>query len=170
MPRGLWPSSGWKTAACIAYNISGGAGGGFSHATSQLTLVNCTIVGNADTSNLAEGAGGVASIAGVLFVRNTIIAGNFAGPDSADDNVVLVDLDENTSNFIGGDPRLGPLDFNGGLTQTMVPSAGSPLINAGSNAAANNAGLTNDQRGLTRIIGGTVDVGAVETQVGEPLE
>ena len=71
---------------------------------------------------------------------------------------------------MGGDPRLGPLDSSGGPTQTMLPLAGSPLINAGSNTAANDAGLTTDQRGLTRIVGGTVDIGAVETQVGEPLE
>jgi hypothetical protein len=156
----------------IAYNFSAffeGVGGGFRQILGTLTIVNCTIVGNADTSNEAEGAGGIAKFGGTLIVRNSIIAGNFTGPDSADDNVDTMLLDENTSNFIGGDPRLGPLDFNGGLTQTMAPLAGSTLINAGSNTAANNAGLTTDQRGLTRIVNGDVDIGAVEIQAGEPL-
>jgi len=45
------------------------------------------------------------------------------------------------------DPRLGPLNFNGGLTQTMALLAGSPAIDKGDNNAALSAGLTTDQRG-----------------------
>jgi hypothetical protein len=157
----------------IVYNLcKEEIGGAIVQFDSTLTIVNCTIVGNADASNSVGGAGGIATETfdlGTINLRNTVIAGNFAAPDSAADNVDLSDLDENTSNFLGGDPRLGPLDLNGGPTQTMAPLAGSPVIDAGDNMAASDAGLTTDQRGLTRIVGGTVDIGAVETQAGEPL-
>src|SRR6185437_4416474 len=59
------------------------------------------------------------------------------------------------------DPKLGSLANNGGLTQTMLPLAGSPAINNGSNALVP-GGVTTDQRGQTRVQNGTVDIGAVE--------
>ena len=73
-------------------------------------------------------------------------------------------------NLIGGvnngtiNPILGALANNGGPTFTHALLAGSPAINAGSNAKA--IGLTNDQRGapFLRIDGGTVDIGAYERQ------
>ncbi len=66
-------------------------------------------------------------------------------------------------------PRLFPLGQYGGPTETMKPKAHSPAINAGSNALAvdgNGNPLTTDQRGKTRIVGGSVDIGAVEVQTG----
>lgn len=153
----------------FAHNTSADRGGAIVNALGTLTAVNCTIVGNADTGNNSSGAGGIVGPTGTINLRNSIVAGNFTGPDGADNDVDLADLDQNLANFIGGDPLLGPLDQNGGPTQTMLPLEGSPAINAGSNAIAENNGLTTDQRGLTRIVGGTVDIGAVETQTGEPL-
>jgi len=49
----------------------------------------------------------------------------------------------------------------GGPTQTMLPAAASPAINAGSNALVP-AGLLVDQRGMPRIFGTSVDIGADE--------
>ncbi|CAG0977989.1 hypothetical protein PLCT2_01738 [Planctomycetaceae bacterium] len=59
------------------------------------------------------------------------------------------------------DPMLAALANNGGPTQSMAPNTGSPAINGGNNAAANIP--ARDQRGVSRIKGGTVDVGSVET-------
>lgn len=154
----------------IANNSADGSGGGGMRQTNgTLDVVNCTIVGNTDASDNAEGAGGISKTAGTLNLRNSIVAGNSAGPSSADDNVDAADLNENVNNLIGAEPGVGPLANNGGPTRTMLPLDGSPVIDAGSNTAANDAGLTIDQRGLTRIVDGTVDIGAVETQAGEPL-
>jgi hypothetical protein len=65
------------------------------------------------------------------------------------------------------DPLLGPLQYNGGPTQTMAPSSASPLIDQGSAF-----GLATDQRGLPRPFdfastanaADGSDIGAVELQ------
>jgi hypothetical protein len=56
------------------------------------------------------------------------------------------------------DPRLGLLQDNGGLTQTMLPSPGSPVLGAGDPTQQ----PTLDQRGLVRPTGGPIDLGAVQ--------
>ena len=63
--------------------------------------------------------------------------------------------------FIGADPLLGPLGFNGGPTRTQALLAGSPAINTGSNPL----GLMTDQRGpgFPRVVGGAPDIGAYES-------
>jgi uncharacterized repeat protein (TIGR01451 family) len=71
-----------------------------------------------------------------------------------------------SDNLIGNaaapiDPKLAPLDDNGGPTQTMALRPGSPAIAAGGTA------LLEDQRGLHRrigTIGNAADIGAVEYQ------
>jgi LPXTG-motif cell wall-anchored protein len=62
------------------------------------------------------------------------------------------------------DPKLGPLQDNGGPTLTRLPLAGSPAIDAGDPAFVADAGLPGDQRGLARPSGGRVDIGATEVQ------
>ena len=59
------------------------------------------------------------------------------------------------------DPHLGPLQNNGGPTLTMMPLANSTAIDRGENVLVQN---TVDQRGDTRVVDGTVDIGAVEVQ------
>ena len=70
---------------------------------------------------------------------------------------------------IGGtDPMLGALADNGGLTKTMLPQPGSPLIDAGDPAYSTSPGAAaTDQRGtlFPRVSGGRTDIGAVEVQV-----
>jgi hypothetical protein len=75
---------------------------------------------------------------------------------------------------------LGPLRDNDGPTQTHLPLAGSPAIDAGNNTyLAESAlgvdfngdgdtddALNSDQRGFARIDNSTVDIGAVETSSG----
>jgi len=71
--------------------------------------------------------------------------------------------------LVGANLMLGTLQNNTGLTDTMLPAAGSPLINAGSNAILP-AGLNKDQRDLVRIFGSAVDIGSVEVQpIGVPF-
>jgi predicted outer membrane repeat protein len=66
-----------------------------------------------------------------------------------------------------GDPGLAALANNGGPTQTRLPQAGSPLIDAipsGSCQADGASGITTDQRGISRPQINGCDIGAVEAR------
>lgn len=58
------------------------------------------------------------------------------------------------------DPQLGDLADNGGAGMTHMPNAGSPVINAGDPFFAMPPYI--DQRGVYRLIGARIDIGAVE--------
>jgi hypothetical protein len=130
--------------------------------------------------------GGVFSANGGGVAKNTLIADNLAhtAPDffgnfdltwvthdlvgAIDNNSNLTPQNGNGS-LVGTttnpmNPMLGPLTNNGGPTWTHQLLMGSPAINAGDNAAVT---VTVDQRGLPRIVGGTVDIGACEVQANE---
>jgi hypothetical protein len=140
--------------------------GGFVHGTGTLNTGNSIIAGNT-----ATGAGNPPEI---RFVSGTFTsAGNNLVGDSAGDST-------NTGNpvtYQGSDvqntpPSLGALQNNGGTTPTRALLAGSPAIDAGSDALAvdpfDSSALTTDQRGTMRILDGngdstaTVDIGAFE--------
>ena len=63
------------------------------------------------------------------------------------------------------DPRLGPLQFNGGPTPTIALLAGSPALHAGDVSDELITGPF-DQRGqgFFRVINDTIDIGAFELQ------
>ncbi len=149
------------------------------------TLTNCTVSGNTSPA-----AGGIYN-GGNLTLNNTIVAGNTSTATSDNDisgqveptsayNLIgdgsgITNLSElDSSNLIGTaadpiNPLLGPLADYGGPTQTMALLPGSPAIDAGSNALAVDANgnpLTTDQRGagFPRVINGSVDIGAFESQ------
>jgi parallel beta-helix repeat protein len=67
-------------------------------------------------------------------------------------------------NIINEDPQLGPLQDNGGPTETQLPAATSPVIDAGDPELIE--APASDQRGLARINGAAVDMGAVEFTPG----
>jgi hypothetical protein len=135
-----------------------------------LFITNSTISGNSAGDELNGGTGGISNARGgnVLSLRNTIVAGN-RNPG------VPTDLDGSFSsrghNAIGQawelsgidptdllnvDPLLGPLQDNGGPTQTMALLPGSPALNAGDPAQLGTA----DQRGVIRT--GGVNIGAFQ--------
>jgi hypothetical protein len=61
-------------------------------------------------------------------------------------------------------PDLGPLQNNGGLTQTMLPASGSAVLEAADTTLA----PATDQRGQGRPSNGPTDLGAVQVSVGTP--
>jgi len=76
-------------------------------------------------------------------------------------------IDGMNHNIVGHDPKLAPLANYGGPTQTMALFAGSPALDGGSTALAvddRNNPLSTDQRGLQRVFGKSVDIGAYEAQ------
>jgi len=172
------PASVVIEQSTISGNTAATNGGGIhvGDASSDLIVRNSTIVSNtAHSSASGEGGGGIFAPATILpTVVNTILSGNSA-LNGADLLAGLVRIDfsaiGNTAGFIlggannlvGANLMLQSLADNGGQTPTHHPSPGSPLINAGSNAAVPTS-LLFDQRGTTfvRVFGEIVDIGAVE--------
>jgi hypothetical protein len=69
-----------------------------------------------------------------------------------------------TGDRLDTDPGLGPLQNNGGPTDTMAPQPGSPAIHGGEVGCVDAAGqpLNDDQRGLPRPL--VCDIGAYQGQ------
>jgi CSLREA domain-containing protein len=169
-------------------NSAGGSGGGIHDAGSApVRLYNVTITGNqADADFNGTGAGGGVAdggVPGVSFV-NSIIAGNFESfyllsqyiQADGDCAGFLTSGGFNILGFHGAgcavtglftqaDPKLGPLQSNGGHGMTRALLSGSPAIDAGNpSGCADPLGalLPMDQRGALRLVGGRCDIGAYE--------
>ncbi|PYI87952.1 MAG: hypothetical protein DMF03_12255, partial [Verrucomicrobia bacterium] len=172
-------------------NSTDGGGGGIQN-DGNLALNSCTISGN-----IGVGAPPGVDNTGTAHVHNSVLAGN-TGSAFADavgayisDGYNFIGRATGPSGTSGlgstgfgqsgshdqvgtfeapADPKLGPLQDNGGPTQTMSPLSGSPLIDQG-----DSFGVTTDQRGFQRPLdnpsitnaaeGDGSDIGAVETDV-----
>ncbi len=170
-----------NSAVSVVGTVSG-QGGGIANTTGPLTLTNCTVVRNSAPTS----GGGIFNSSGASAVlANTIVALNNAAPtnpNTASDIAGNVGS-ASTYNLIGtggggglangsngnqvgvANPNLGTLAYNGGTTQTIALLPGSPAIDAGSDIVASNSSLNTDQRGFSRIVNNTVDIGALEVQV-----
>jgi CSLREA domain-containing protein len=143
------------TNSTVSGNEATFNGGGIfnSGASSVMTLINSTVSNN----TAGQGGGGINNSDGTAILRNTIVAGNTAnaGPDvfgtfsSQGNNLVW-----NTSGAVGfggsdilnKNPLLGPLQDNGGPTDTHALRSRSPAIDHGSKTGC----PSTDQRGLSR--------------------
>jgi hypothetical protein len=148
-------------------SASQGFGGGVSNplATSVMTLHDSTVSANSATAP----SGGVDN-RGILSIRNSIIAGNTGDDLSGDvlsEGYNLFGITDG-GGFTGTDllevvPLLGPLQDNGGPTETMAPLPGSPAIDRTPGAPGVNFPAT-DQRGIPRPQGALADTGGVEIE------
>jgi len=154
-----------------AVSGAGFAGGGL-YGGLPATLLNDTLDGNA-VIGVAGTGGNLDASPGPVTLENTIVASGTAtnGPNcganviSAGHNLESTTpsecgLNPALGDLIGVNPLLGPLQLNGGLTQTQALLEGSPAIEAGENAAC----PATDQRGVARPqpLGGRCDIGAFE--------
>jgi predicted outer membrane repeat protein len=149
----------------------GGNGGAINSPSATLSITNSTI--SLNTATVGQG-GGVFS-AGTLTLANSIVAGNSATANpSTNDLAETGKYNNNGGNQVdetGAAIALAPLGNYGGSLGTMLPLPGSPAICGGSQGLAKDpsgAALTTDERGFnfaqsTYCTGGTVDVGAVQT-------
>jgi hypothetical protein len=124
--------------------------------TNATAFLSNTIIGQSDINPsvsdlLVLAAAGTAQVWGPGDLIGTLLVPSSIGVTNTLVNPLL-----NT------DPRLGPLQNNGGLTPTMALAAGSPAIDHGIEWLA----PPTDQRGFSR--NGNVDIGAFEFSV--PLQ
>jgi hypothetical protein len=163
------------TNSTVSANRALASGGGLlwyaPPGTGTITVLNSTIANN------VAGTQGGNIYADVLWIplnarihiQNTLIA--FGSPNNCDNKIASYGHNLENANSCGlvaaGDkinvnPKLGPLQNNGGLTLTRALMFGSPAIDAGSGCPAT------DQRGVARPIDGNrdgsavCDIGAIE--------
>jgi parallel beta-helix repeat protein len=169
---------GGATATLANCTLSGNSaaydGGGIDNVYGTATLDNCTLSGNSASSN----GGGIYNAydtpapPGTMILNNSIVANSPKGGDIYNDgtlrgshNLIETPVTGSGTNslpgWLSGDPRLGPLQDNGGPTQTMALLPGSAAIDAGDNSLVP-TGVTTDQRGRDRFVNGITDLGAFE--------
>jgi hypothetical protein len=153
-----------------AGNGGNASGGGLDIVSgSTMTLTNTLIAHDTVTAG-TRGSTGYQGSAG--SATDPDVSGNVT---SSAHDLIGDGTGSNLSNSVNGnrvgtsasplDPLLGPLQDNGGPTQTMALLPGSPALDAGDGTAP---GLpSTDQRGFARISGTAVDIGAFEVQ--DPL-
>jgi uncharacterized repeat protein (TIGR01451 family) len=159
---------------CTIAGNSANNGAGVYNMAGTTSLYDCTVSGN----TAAVSGGGLDNGGGTTTLGNTIVAGNSAGTSGPDvfgtfDSLGhnLVGETDGSSGWVSSDltgtiahpldAQLAPLAWYGGPTETMALLEGSLAIDAGSNGLIP-PGVSTDQRGFPRIVGGTVDIGAFE--------
>lgn len=145
---------------------TGGVTGGLHNYQATASLVNVTFAKNTSPSGAGSALYNENHPDNHLYLKNVLIADsapagncNFKkAPDLSDSNLST----DATCNFGAGRDsvklKIGPLENNGGATETHRLLPGSRAINRGTNAGC----PPTDQRGITRVQDGTCDVGAFE--------
>ncbi len=144
-----------------AFGFSGSAGGGIFHISGTLTLINVTLNSNSAGSS---GGGIYWTGSGTGALTNTIVANNSGGNCGSALGGSFNLSSDGTCGFGAGrdniNVMLAPLGNYGGSTLTHMLLPGGPAIDFGTNTGC----PLNDQRGYSRPVNGTCDVGAVERQ------
>jgi Right handed beta helix region len=174
-----------NNATSTASAVNGG-GGGIDNDHGTLTLDSCTIAGNSgDTGNSTAGGGGVQNVSGSsATVINTLMASNTTNQLGADVNGAftsngfnLIRISNGSTGFTAATDQtgtaasplnafLGPLQNNGGHTDTRAPAAVSPAIDKGRTSFHIDQRLRQapyDNPSIPNATGGDgTDIGAVE--------
>jgi predicted outer membrane repeat protein len=157
------------TNSTFSGNSAASYGGAIETDYDGLSIINSTFSANAAPLGSALRLGGQSVPA--VNVRNTLFANGTGGSHC---NVAITGTNANNLDYGGpgpanscgatvtGDPMLGPLASNGGVTQTLALLAGSAAINAGTATGA----PATDQRGIARDA--TPDIGAYEYAAAAP--
>jgi hypothetical protein len=151
-----------------------------------VTYGNVMTIGNSTISaNISPGLGvGLENLNGTVKIKNSIIADQAGTGANTNCGGAIVSLGGNLSNttacgyvaalgdVISPSALLGPLTNNGGPTQTMLPSSGSPAIDALVTPAncldPSGVLVSTDQRAVSRPQGVACDIGAVEVALPPP--
>ncbi|MEZ0298528.1 MAG: beta strand repeat-containing protein, partial [Candidatus Methylacidiphilales bacterium] len=156
------------TNSTISGNRADTTGGGI-RARGTVVILNSTISDNSSS----QGSGIASGISGSVTLRNTIVANSTSGLDIYTNGGTFVDNGYNivedvgnvtvfglpgSNTLTGVDPKLAPLGWYGGPTQTHALLVGSPALNA-----AGPTPVIVDQRGVNNS-GVRNDIGAFEAR------
>jgi hypothetical protein len=151
-----------------------GCGGGIGNSGS-LQIANSTISGNSATNG-----GAICNDAAPLEIANSILNAGDVGENIFNDGGTITSLGYNLSSDNGGgylsgpgdqtntNPILGPLQDNGGPTQTHRPYPQSPAIDAGDPSFTPPPLYDQRGTGFDRVVNGRIDIGSFEVQEGKP--
>ncbi len=176
----VWMSDSVITNSTFFGNSAAANGGGLFALSSSPTLRNATFHGNSAGSHggalYDDGSGSVSTpgLTNLVLSGDTAAAGgneiyNVSSTPAIDHSLVRGSMpggiwDTSFGSDGGGNldanPLLGAMHNNGGLTLTMALISGSPAIDAGTNTGC----PSTDQRGGSRPVNATCDMGAVEYQ------
>jgi len=165
-----------NTASCTTSGCGAAGGGLVNHFSGTLTGRNATVTANSATCSGAgctAAGGGLDNATGTTTLLNTIVAKQLAGADCANSGTLTSNgfnlASDNTCQLTQpsdkpnvSNPLLGPLQNNGGPTQTHALLPGSPAIDAVTGGCPP---PTTDQRGVARPQGAACDIGAYELAV-----
>jgi hypothetical protein len=153
-------------------NNDGAAGGGIANDGGTEIITSSTVSGNS-AEHRGDG-GGIDNTSGTVDLAATIVTDSTVGSDCSgtitDDSYNLdsdgtCGLSATHHSLSDVKPDLGPLQNNGGPTETEAPAGGSPVLNQIPVGTMGN-GVTlcpgTDQRGVSRPQGTACDMGAVE--------
>ena len=183
-----------NTVACAGPRCHAPSGGGIFNYQGRLTINNSTLSGNTagygggiygtngavaiiSNSTINSNSGGGIYNTGSATLQNSIVSNNPGGNCIGTMTSKGYNLSSDASCSFGGagdmnntNPMLGPLQPNGGPTQTQALLPGSPAIDAGNPSGCSDGQghlLTTDQRGQPRPDkedAGGCDIGAYESQ------
>ena len=157
-----------------ASDFYGGQTGGIFVESGSLFVANSTIA-----NNVGGGGRGIGNILGDQTIINSILTGH-EGSDCWNGSATFV---SGGNNIEGGtsceftqptdlqntNPLIGPLQDNGGLTETHALLPGSPAINAANDTVCAVSPVNGvDQRGVNRPQGTHCDIGAYEFEGNAP--
>lgn len=151
---------------CVNSTVADNGGAGIRAEKGSIDTANCSIAHNR--------AAGLEAGDAEVTAHNTLIVDNLRSCDGTVTSKGYNLSDDSTCHFSHTgdqenlDARVAALSANGGPTQTVALTGGSPAINAGDpTGCVDDAGtlLTVDQRGTKRPAGGRCDIGAYEQPV-----
>ena len=160
--------------SALTINQAPGCGGGIGNSGS-LHIANSTISGNS-----AINGGAICNNAAPLEIANSILNAGDVGQNIFNDSGTITSLgynlsSDNAGGYLNGpgdqtntDPILGPLQNNGGPTQTHRPYPQSPAIDAGDPNFTPPPFYDQRGTGFDRVVNGRIDIGSFEVQEGKP--
>jgi len=157
---GIYNHNATMTNCTVSGNTADGEAGGI-YSDGTLELINCTISGNTANTD----GGGIFNYGGKVIMMCTILYGNSANVSGNNIYNISGGFYTATESIVdeplgsAPNPLLGPLQDNGGPTETHALLAGSPAIDG---CTGGNCTVDTDQRGITRPQLIACDVGAYE--------